>query len=285
MDQLKLNYVPITESLGAIEYSVVNMTPELAKKYLALSKFNRKIKQGVVRDYAHKMKNGEWRACTDPISVDECGCLINGHHRLMAVVQSGETVPFLLASNVPKNSVFDRGAIRSIGDTLYMQGAIPKEFSNRNTIAVARNYYQTINNLTDSKPSEDEIGRIVNKYGALIHETIAATEEGESRGRARLTGIRVALLGALIHGYPRAMIRKFCEIINTGVCQYQSQTAAIAVMKFVMNNGSRGRGNLERVMLVTEAWLSDFLKGKERVQKYNPDRLKHIYVIKDVLNE
>ena len=56
----------------------------------------------------------------EPIMVTQCGELINGQHRLQAVVLSGKTVNFTLAT-VPDSSTFrvlDQGRVRNNSDVL-----------------------------------------------------------------------------------------------------------------------------------------------------------------------
>lgn len=61
------------------------------------------------------MRQGKYRLTAEPIMIDTNGDLINGQHRLRAVVQSGCTVPFLVVRGVPPESFafIDQGRRRS----------------------------------------------------------------------------------------------------------------------------------------------------------------------------
>lgn len=99
------------------------ITPELAKKYLGGNEGNRKIRPQVVAAYMADMRNGNWNDSPDivtPIMISREGRLIDGQHRLTAVVKSGVSVVMYVAHDV-EDSVFrylDAGLKRSAADQL-----------------------------------------------------------------------------------------------------------------------------------------------------------------------
>lgn len=74
--------------------------------------------------YALDMRNGDWDCLPEPMAFDEYGRLIQGQHRLHAVVESNTTQPFMVvwgwARAVYPN--LDNGAGRSHGDMLHAEG-------------------------------------------------------------------------------------------------------------------------------------------------------------------
>lgn len=100
---------------------VVKVTPELARRLIEKSNYgNRKVRTGVVKKYAKIMKNGDWRFSPETISISKSGRLLNGQHRMLAVIESGITCRFLFATGFEDEvfSVLDRGAVRSRADAL-----------------------------------------------------------------------------------------------------------------------------------------------------------------------
>ena len=74
---------------------VVEVSPEVAQKLLSNNPENRPIEEGRVCEYADKMRRGEWKEKMhggSPLIVMKEGELINGQHRLMAVVKYGKSV-------------------------------------------------------------------------------------------------------------------------------------------------------------------------------------------------
>lgn len=77
---------------------VLKVTPEMATQMLAKNEDNRKVNDKRVSAYASIMLNGGWMATGQPIIVSKEGMLIDGQHRLNAVVRAGVAVDFLVVT-------------------------------------------------------------------------------------------------------------------------------------------------------------------------------------------
>lgn len=94
----------------------VTMTPELAQKYLDNNfKGNRHVNKLQVAKYAFDMSEGRWQsdACP-PIIVSRDGTLLDGQHRLLAVINSGCAVEMSIREGVDEAvfSAIDMGSSR-----------------------------------------------------------------------------------------------------------------------------------------------------------------------------
>lgn len=96
------------------------ITPKQAEKYLAFNTCNRSVRKSLVSQYARDMKNGEWKLTHQGIAFDRDGVLLDGQHRLLAIIESGVTVHMLVVRGVEsKHQLFmDDHAKRSAGDAL-----------------------------------------------------------------------------------------------------------------------------------------------------------------------
>lgn len=65
------------------------ITPEMAAAMLQKNAGNRQIRPSVVAQYADQMKRGQWQVTHQPIATDSEGNLVDGQHRLSAIVSSG----------------------------------------------------------------------------------------------------------------------------------------------------------------------------------------------------
>ena len=112
------------DPLNTIERSVELVSPRQAKIYLASMARNRNISDPYVKQYARDMLAGAWREMGDPIRFNEQGQLIDGQHRLQAVIRSGKTIAFTILRNVPDEwmALIDTGRTRSISNVLQIQG-------------------------------------------------------------------------------------------------------------------------------------------------------------------
>lgn len=119
---------------NAVECNVVNMTPELASHYLSNNPVNRPVSPRRVSQFAGMMSAGQWALNGETIVISATGRLLDGQHRLAAVVEHGGPVQMLVATgaNDATFSTIDIGAKRSSGQIAGIHG-IP----NSNTVAAA----------------------------------------------------------------------------------------------------------------------------------------------------
>lgn len=97
----------------------MEVTPDTAASWIALfNTDNRKVRSTIVNKYAKLMTEGEWILSDQCISFDVTNKLLNGQHRLMAVVKSGVTIKAMVARNMPSETFkyMDRGTLRSNAD-------------------------------------------------------------------------------------------------------------------------------------------------------------------------
>jgi len=76
--------------------SVEKITPELACEYLEKNTNNRTIRSGRINELSGAMLRGEWMLTHQGIAFAKNGELIDGQHRLLAVVKSGVTVEMMV---------------------------------------------------------------------------------------------------------------------------------------------------------------------------------------------
>ncbi len=104
---------------------VRTITPEVAQEMLTKNYNNRKLNKTHVRFLKNQMKNGLWVFDGQPIRFDKSGRLLDGQHRLNAVLESGVSNDFLVVSGLSSDTfeVMDTGKNRSASDVLSMSGA------------------------------------------------------------------------------------------------------------------------------------------------------------------
>jgi hypothetical protein len=90
--------------------------PTEAAELLKRNCSNRKIDQGTVNAYAAEMAGDRWRMTSEPLHFNAAGELIDGQHRLSAVIKANVVVWFAVVRN--SDGVLDSGKIRSIADLI-----------------------------------------------------------------------------------------------------------------------------------------------------------------------
>jgi len=100
------------------------ITPEDATRLLDRNDSNRNIRARVVSAYARDMESGRWLTTGETIKLGHNGELLDGQHRLEAIVTTGIAQRMLVVRDLDPEArrVIDTGAIRTGGDALRMAG-------------------------------------------------------------------------------------------------------------------------------------------------------------------
>lgn len=101
-----------------------HVTPEIAKEILKRNINNRPLNSSHVRFLSSQMKRGLWLFDGTPIKLTVQGSLLDGQHRLTAIVESGKSFDFLFVTGVSSDSfkVMDTGRNRKASDVLGISG-------------------------------------------------------------------------------------------------------------------------------------------------------------------
>lgn len=103
---------------------LVTVTPDMAREWLGYNTHNRKLRERVVNAYAADMRNGDWHWNGEGIKFATDGVLLDGQHRLAAVIVAEATVPMLVIRGLPNETqeTMDGGAKRKFSDVLQLRG-------------------------------------------------------------------------------------------------------------------------------------------------------------------
>lgn len=107
-----------------IDARVQTVTPKLATQWLDANHTNRNVRDRVVNAYARDMQAGRWRVTGEAIKFAGDGRLIDGQHRLLAVIKTGRSIQMLIIRGLDNGvqEVLDSGASRTASDALRMRG-------------------------------------------------------------------------------------------------------------------------------------------------------------------
>lgn len=139
-----------------IESRIVSISPSLAEAMLTRNLKNRPITQGNVNKLASAMVKNEWKFDGMPINFDKYGKLMNGQHRLSAIVKSGKTNIFNVMVGFKSEifSTMDVGKSRTSSEILAIAG-----ISNYKLCAQTSNFIFKFNrgliSTNASKPSRN----------------------------------------------------------------------------------------------------------------------------------
>lgn len=178
--------VQIAPGLSA---KVCEVTPDLAEKWLKRNhEENRPLAEKAVQSMVNDMISGNWRLTHQAIAFNGDGKLIDGQHRLTAVVQSKTPIQMLVIWNETSDlkDPIDRNRPRSIG---FITGHRSNVVA---ALTILRSFEQGFDNKSPITVSETE--EQYAKHGAVLEKLI----EQVPRGYSLLSG----MLGACAWAYP-----------------------------------------------------------------------------------
>lgn len=166
------------------------VTPDMARVLLEKNKVNRKPTDSHVKFLAKQMVEGNFKKTGQTISISKTGVLLDGQHRLMAIVLSNTPIELNFCDGLDENifDVLDTGKTRTTSDILSIQGhKNPGELSSAITnLMTIKNGHRSGSKSTNTKNLEfvkenPELPEIVNichkenrKFKSLSMGAIAA---------------------------------------------------------------------------------------------------------------
>lgn len=184
-----------------LDCEIVEVSPEMAREMLEANNHNRSMRKDYVRKLAAAMQRGEWTVNGEPIQIAEEGTLLNGQHRLSAVVESGVTVPLLVIRGLEVNAqnTMDSGLRRNLSDVLALHGE--NETANLGAmLAMLYRYRQghRLDNSGRTAPTPTE--------ALALLEAEPEIKEGAplARRAMREAGLRMSVTGLLVYLFNEA---------------------------------------------------------------------------------
>jgi len=107
-------------SIGQIVGYAVEVTPEIAKVWLSANSENRAIRKSHVTSLARDISEDRWKFTHQGVAFSETGRLIDGQHRLTAIIKANKPAMLTVFLGISDNmfGALDRGATRSIRDEI-----------------------------------------------------------------------------------------------------------------------------------------------------------------------
>lgn len=103
-----------------MQIEIMEVTPQVAAKFLERNASNRRLRPGHVNALASVMKAGQFQHTHQGIALNEAGEVVDGQHRLHSIVKSGVTIKMPVAFGVDAEHyghlMIDVGMNRSTAD-------------------------------------------------------------------------------------------------------------------------------------------------------------------------
>lgn len=174
----------------------MNVSPVIAAKLLSLNTRNRPKRKKDSDDWANQIVAGKWLTTHQGVALDRNMIILDGQHRLEAIVESGETVrmPVCVGLAPEVFDVIDTGRKRSAADVLAMRG----ETSVYNLAATTRLIYAYDHGLIGRRGSpilghNDELIAYFNDRATEIRDALRMASRCYTAFHAKRTPASVAV--------------------------------------------------------------------------------------------
>lgn len=239
------------------EVSVETINPEEAGRYLECNDVNRAVRASLVERFTNVMLAGGWHLNGETIKFDYDGNLIDGQHRLMAVVEAGRHQQFVVVRNLPpvSRASIDTGARRTLADWLRMNGE-----GDAVNLATSLNWYYRLTAFDDPRIPQSEYPTYEQSMALLKRNPGLRDTVRHWRSRLAEVTTRGALMCALVYRFSevdphRAEI--FAELLWTGA-DLSRGDPILVLRRFLARDRMEASGRAQRGVQVAAVSIKAF---------------------------
>ena len=255
---------------------VIIVTPSQAAQWLATSLGNPRWKGGnklydekKAAKIANDISNGDWHPGSNSISFGEEGNLLEGHHRLAAIIKAGIAVPCVVVRGISKAGelhIDDNDRRTERQRTGYSTNLLSAaNVHNAMIKSLARPKYAVVSTelklrWVDLHPAVFEAARLVDNTGTTPY----LMKNGPGCH---------AYMCAIEAGVSNTKLKRFLKCVNSGFIDGPYESAAIVVRNFLLG---RERSVTTTLMSsIIQCGIYDFCNGTPRRKAYTNVRPKY----------
>lgn len=223
-------------------WELVDITPQMAKRWLEHNEGNRPINHAAVNVMVKDILANQWDTSHQGIAIASDGTVVDGQHRLTAIVKANKTVKMWVQYNAIKSSHIDAGLKRSESNRMQMgdeeMGWINQRILASINLVIAifprMNLNQTENKMRWCKEHAEEL-QIANNR----------TKRTKIK-RLNSSGVAAAYLTALLNNVPESYIAEFSEAFTSGFTRNDAEKYAILLRNELLGYSENVEGSTWR---------------------------------------
>lgn len=245
--------------------------PVEARELLSLNEGNRPVSQNNVDWISSELLAGKYKNTGDTIKICTNGKLIDGQHRLLAIVKTGKAIELNFAIGVDPDSfaVIDTGRKRTPSDIIALSG-----FSNPNELSAAARFIMMIKrNKLFARPtiSNADILEFVTAC-PQIQEFIPFVKKGNKKFRMISNSAAIALYFIFSEKHPHSADDFFTQYWNGNDLEDTSPIKQLRD-KFIRDSINKSRLSPEIKMVFVAACFKMYLEGR-KIKRLDVDTTK-----------
>jgi hypothetical protein len=202
----------------AMESRVLSITPNMAKVMLDKNmKNNRRLNHNTVKRYACIMKAGGWNLTHQGIAFDTLGQLIDGQHRLEAIVMANVPIKMMATYGVEhaygEAFTIDTGTKRSTQNIMQISGIDDGVYKRMSSFVGA--YMRMKIKYNSSQPEAAQIIAYIDRHYDDL-KVIDDIIRGCASGGCKIhTIVAVAIIAAFYRGESEEALRRFVRVYRS----------------------------------------------------------------------
>jgi hypothetical protein len=219
-----------------MDLTVETITAKQAEKYLQFNTSNRPLRKSLVTQYAKDMAAGNWKLTHQGVAFNCDGTLLDGQHRLSAIVESGATVQMLVARGVDSRNqlVMDDHAKRNAGDALSL---VRKEKITQADVAVIRGAVElSVGRGRDTRLSKQDLDSVLDAFRPALNfvaEMMPSNERGVTSAPAK-----AAIVLAWFYVKDLERLKAFCDVLTgKSLPENTGDRAAVTLREWLLRTG------------------------------------------------
>jgi hypothetical protein len=256
--------------MSQLTIEVQTITPDTAKELLLKNiDNNRKLKPKLVQKYVSDILSGNWNTISDSLKIDKNDNLIDGQHRLHAIIEANKPVELSISRGYDTKAAqfLDIGAKRTVSDIARLQGIqlTPKISSMlRNVVAAG---LTTSDFMVKVSLTEQDL---IDLYQTIEQEVKYALELRQNSKVAKTAAMavltRVALYYDVVNNPSTDEANRLAEAKNvliTGVTS-EVNNPLICARDYIMTQKALGREAITQMMQYVDYALFLYMNGEGR---------------------
>lgn len=222
---------------------VVLVTIEIALKWLEKNTNNRSVSEEHVKRLSGYLLNNEWHLHGQPIQFGVDGSLIDGQHRLWAIIEAKKSALCNVTWGVSLEAMaaIDSGRRRTAGDVHHI---LTGETTSKRQVEVANQIYSLVHSLGGRLPQYIEVQPTLEKFKADIDWAIEVLP-----GRVRLSSAAVKGALAFARKTNPPMLTSLVDKLVTGL-NLTATDPAYTLREYLLNSNTPVGLNARRQHLV-----------------------------------
>jgi hypothetical protein len=257
-----------------MKVDVIKITPEMAQKMLDKNIVNRVMSDRRIGSYAELMKNGDWSLTHQGVAFYEDGTLADGQQRLTGIIRAGVPVEMLVVRGLKKSQAIhiDTHRPRSKMDGIKIGGL--NDWLTSKQIGM-------INLLsTPKRLSTEEILSFADDME--IHIKAASECFVSNRRHLNPSVVLGALMLAHFYGEKITKLRRFSEVLLSGVSESAEERVIILAREAFMRNTNNGESDKREKLLKLQKAIHSYCRGENVTRLFLPK--ESVYPYEELFN-